>query len=116
LPWYDVLWELEKAEGGRLRMHELAHAVVLSRSNLTRLIDRLEGAGLTTRERCDDDRRGAYAAITLAGREMRRKMWPLYKAQIEQLFASHLSAKEAETLNVLFSRLLEIARHPVKPG
>ena len=39
LGWYDVLWELEKAEGGKLRMYELAHRVVLSRSNLTRLAD-----------------------------------------------------------------------------
>src|SRR5689334_8419202 len=60
LAWYDVLWALERAEGGRLRMHELAQRVVLSRSNLTRLADRLEGAGLTLRERCPDDRRGAY--------------------------------------------------------
>ena len=110
LAWYDVLWELEKADDGKLRMHEIAHAVVLSRSNLTRLIDRLEHAGLTTRERCADDRRGAYAAITPAGREMRKKMWPVYKAQIEQLFVTHLAAKEAETLNALLSRVLDAAR------
>ena len=110
LAWYDVLWELEKSETGKLRMHELAHAVVLSRSNLTRLIDRLEGAGLTLRERCPDDRRGAFAAITPKGREMRKRMWPLYKRQIEELFASHLSAKDAETLNAIFGTILDAAR------
>ena len=110
LAWYDVLWELEKADEGKLRMHEIAHAVVLSRSNLTRLIDRLEIAGLTTRERCADDRRGAYAAITAAGREMRKKMWPVYKQQIEQLFVSHLSVKDAETLNALLTTVLDAAR------
>jgi DNA-binding MarR family transcriptional regulator len=114
LPWYDVLWELEKAESGKLRMHELAHAVVLSRSNLTRLIDRLEGAGLTTRERCPDDRRGAYAAITPKGREMRRKMWPVYRQQIDELFASHLSAKEAEALNAMLGTILIAARGKAK--
>jgi DNA-binding MarR family transcriptional regulator len=110
LSWYDVLWSLEKAESGRLRMHELAHAVVLSRSNLTRLIDRLEAAGLTKRERCDDDRRGAYAAITPEGQEMRKKMWPVYRKQIERLFAAHFTTKEAELLNALLGRLLEVAR------
>jgi len=45
-----VLRELEKAEGGKLRMHELARRIVLSRSNLTRLADRLENAGLIERE------------------------------------------------------------------
>ena len=49
LDWYDVLWELEKADG-RLRMHDLARRVVLSRSNLSRLADRLEKAGLVARE------------------------------------------------------------------
>ena len=114
LAWYDVLWELEKAEGGKLRMHELAHAVVLSRSNLTRLIDRLGDAGLTTRERCADDRRGAFAAITAKGREMRKKMWPLYKEQIEQLFVTHLSVKDAETLNALLGTILDAARGNAK--
>jgi DNA-binding MarR family transcriptional regulator len=114
LAWYDVLWELEKADGGRLRMHELAHAVVLSRSNLTRLIDRLEAAGLTVRERCPDDRRGAYAAITAKGREMRRRMWPVYRQQIDELFASHLSVKEAETLDAILGTILAAARGKAK--
>jgi DNA-binding MarR family transcriptional regulator len=110
LAWYDVLWELEKSDTGKLRMHELAHAVVLSRSNLTRLIDRLESAGLTVRERCPDDRRGAYAAITAKGLEMRKRMWPLYKRQIEDLFVSHLSLKDAEALNAVFGTVLDAAR------
>src|SRR5215207_6050932 len=82
LGWYDVLWELEKADGGRLRMSELARNIVLSRSNLTRLIDRLDDAKLTARERCPDDRRGAFAVLLPAGREMRRRMWPTYRREI----------------------------------
>jgi DNA-binding MarR family transcriptional regulator len=112
LAWYDVLWELEKADGGKLRMHELAHAVVLSRSNLTRLIDRLEEAKLTTRERCADDRRGAYAAVTTAGRDMRRRMWPVYRKQIEELFASHLSESDATALHDMLAGVLHSARNP----
>src|SRR5262245_5665692 len=75
LAWYDVLWELEKAEDGRLRMNELAAAVVISRSNITRLADRMEDAKLLRREAVPGDRRGSYCALTDAGREMRRRMW-----------------------------------------
>jgi DNA-binding MarR family transcriptional regulator len=110
LAWYDVLWELEKAEGGRLRMSELAHAIILSRSNLTRLIDRLEAAKLTARERCPDDRRGAYAVLLPAGRDMRRRMWPVYRKQIEALFASHLNDKEAESMQSMLGKVLHAAR------
>jgi DNA-binding MarR family transcriptional regulator len=106
LSWYDVLWELEKSKGGLLRMHELAHAVVLSRSNLTRLMDRLEAAGLTSRERCADDRRGSFAMLTAAGRELRRRMWPVYRKQIELLFASQLTAKEAQALSAMLGKVL----------
>ena len=110
LAWYDVLWELEKAADGRLRMSELAHSIVLSRSNLTRLIDRLEDAKLTTRERCPDDRRGAFAVLQPAGREMRRRMWPVYRKQIESLFASHLTDKEAESMQSMLGKVLHAAR------
>jgi DNA-binding MarR family transcriptional regulator len=106
LAWYDVLWELEKADAGRLRMHELARGVVLSRSNLTRLVDRLEGAKLTARERCPDDRRGAYAVLLPAGREMRRRMWPVYRREIERLFAAHVSDKEAGAMNATLTKVL----------
>src|SRR5262245_16656275 len=79
LTWYDVLWSLEQAPVQRLRMSELARKVVLSRSNLTRLVDRLEEAGLVARERSGEDRRGAYAVLTEQGRATRRRMWPPYQ-------------------------------------
>jgi len=110
LAWYDVLWELEKADDARLRMHELARSVVLSRSNLTRLIDRLEAAKLTARERCPDDRRGAFAVLLPAGREMRRRMWPVYRKEIERLFASHVSDGEADAINATLVKVLRAAR------
>ena len=98
LAWYDVLWELEKADGAKLRMHELAHRVVVSRSNVTRLADRLEAAGLITREACADDRRGAYCVLTVAGRMMRRRMWPVYASEIEALWSSHLTRSEGRVI------------------
>lgn len=110
LGWYDVLWELEKAEGARLRMHEIAERIVLSRSNLTRLADRLEKAGLIVREACPDDRRGAYCVITPAGRKMRQRIWPVYQDRIETLFAAHLSGDEAGVMAAALERVLKAVR------
>jgi DNA-binding MarR family transcriptional regulator len=97
LGWYDVLTELDKA-GGRLRIHELADAVILSRSGLTRLLDRLEAAGLLRREPCENDRRGAFAAITPAGRRMLDRMWPVYERCLAEHFGTHLSAADARAI------------------
>lgn len=115
LAWYDVLWELEKTADGKLRMSELAARIVLSRSNLTRLADRLERARLITRERCADDRRGAYCAITQAGRAMRRKVWPVYSAQIEELFAAHVTKERAAQISETLATMVRAANDPA-PG
>src|SRR5262245_49789131 len=66
LTWYDVLGVLDEA-GGRLRMSELARAVLLSGSGATRLVDRMERAGLIVREPCEEDGRGFFAVLTEAG-------------------------------------------------
>lgn len=110
LAWYDVLWELDKAADGKLRMGDLAERVVLSRSNLTRLADRLQKARLLRRETCEDDRRGAYCSITAAGRHMREKMWPIYKQQIDLLFAQHVSPEEARVLASAFEKILRASK------
>jgi len=110
LAWYDVLWELEKAEGGRLRMHELARRIVLSRSNLTRLADRLEDAKLIEREDTPHDRRGYHCVITRAGLAMRKKMWPVYKAEIERLFSRHITVEEARTIGDALGRAVKAER------
>ena len=110
LAWYDVLWALERLDDGRSRMHELADLVVLSRSNLTRLVDRLEKAKLVRRVRSEDDRRGAYAEITAEGRKLRRRMWPVYAAAIDELFAAHLSRTEAESIDRALRKVLDAVR------
>jgi DNA-binding MarR family transcriptional regulator len=109
LSWYDVLWALERFGDGRSRMHELADLVVLSRSNLTRLVDRLEKARLVRRVPSEDDRRGAYAEITAEGRKLRRKMWPAYAAAIDELFGAHLTKAEAEAVGHALDKLLAAA-------
>src|SRR2546422_11665753 len=110
LAWYDVLWELEKAEGGKLRMNELARRIVLSRSNLTRLADRLEDARLIEREDTPHDRRGYHCVITRAGLAMCGKMWPVYRAEIERLFSRHVTMDEARTIGEALARAVKAAR------
>ena len=110
LGWYDVLLELSAAPDCRLRMHELARAVVLSRSGLTRLVDRLEKAGLLRREPDPSDRRGAFAVLTGEGRDMLRRMWPVYAAGIAEHFGGHLSDDEARALTQALSRVLAANR------
>lgn len=107
LTWYDVLWTLERAPGHRLRLHELARDIVLSRSNITRLVDRLERADLLRRERAEEDRRGYFAALTPKGLAMRRRMWPVYGRAIQSHFDRHLTAGEHATLRSLLTRVLE---------
>ncbi|UCD68650.1 MAG: MarR family transcriptional regulator [Betaproteobacteria bacterium] len=108
--WYDVLWALERAPDDRLRMSELAEMTVLSRSNLTRLVDRLECAGLVERARSEADRRGAFAVVTRKGKEMRRKMWPIYSKAIKELFENHIDNDEAACLASALRRVLDATR------
>ncbi len=106
LNWYDVLVELVEAPENRLRMHELAQRVVLSRSGLTRLVDKLEETGLLRREIDSSDRRGAFAVLTPKGREALRRSWPVYANGILTHFGHHLSNEEAKILADVFTRLL----------
>jgi DNA-binding MarR family transcriptional regulator len=109
LQWYDVLVELHEAPDRRLRMAELARRVILSRSSLTHLADRLEREGLLARERVDTDRRGAYAVLTDQGYQALRAAWPIYARGIAQHFSRHLTEEEVQTLSEVFQRLLTAA-------
>ena len=93
-----------------LRLHELARAVVLSRSGLSRLLDRLEAAGLVRREPSPDDRRGAFAVLTPAGRVARLRAWPTYSRGINAYFAEQLTPAEAKTLIDSLERVSAAAR------
>jgi DNA-binding MarR family transcriptional regulator len=106
LSWYDVLFALYEAPDQRLRMNELASAIVLSRSGLTRLVDRLEAEGLLARERSVSDRRGAFAVLTEKGVEAMRKAWPVYARGIDEHFASYLNDEETRILTEVFQRIV----------
>jgi DNA-binding MarR family transcriptional regulator len=104
LGWYDVLWPLYRAPDRRLRMKELAAEVVLSRTGLVRLVDRIERAGLLRREPVPGDGRGAYAALTEDGAEMLRRMWPIYARGIREGFLDRLEG-DREALRGALERL-----------
>lgn len=106
LEWYDVLFALKESPEQQLRLSDLADAVLLSRSNLTRLVDRLETAGLLQRETCPSDRRGTYAVLTSAGLDMQQRMWQVYSQSIAEDFAHHLNEAEVEAMTTALSRIL----------
>jgi len=107
LHWYDVLIELYEAPMHRLRMRDLAHNVVLSRSGLTRLVDNLEKEGLLQRQDDPDDRRGSYAVITDKGIVAMRAAWPIYAKLINDYFIQQLSEADAVLLSQIFQRLID---------
>lgn len=88
---YDVLIQLGVAPGERLRMTDLSDRVRLSRSGLTRLVDRLVKSGLVKRGRCASDRRGTFAILTPAGKARLRHAHPVHLRGIREHFAARLS-------------------------
>ncbi|MBD2018954.1 MarR family transcriptional regulator [Leptolyngbya sp. FACHB-36] len=107
LEWYDVLWALKETPDQRLRLSELADAVLLSRSNLTRLLDRLEKAGLLTREACPSDRRGTFAVLTPAGATLQQQMWEIYSQRIAEDLSAHLEDGDVRVMTNALSQILK---------
>lgn len=102
---YDVLVALSSAAGRRLRMAELADAVLLSRSGLTRLVDRLEARSLVERVRCAGDARGLNAVLTAAGEQRLREAIPTHVAGVRRHFLERLAPDDAERLVDIWRRL-----------
>ncbi|HRF59052.1 MAG TPA: MarR family transcriptional regulator [Fimbriimonadaceae bacterium] len=104
LDTYAVLLALEDAPDRQLRMADLAETSMMSRSGLTRFVDRLEKKGLVERRNCADDRRGVHARLTEAGLQERNRAWPVYAETVADLFCRHMNAAEANTLTALLER------------
>jgi DNA-binding MarR family transcriptional regulator len=102
---YEVLMYLNDAEGRRMRMRDLAASVILSRSGLTRLADRLEREGLIRRESCPSDARGAYAVLTPAGLEKLTAARTTHLAGVRSRFLAHFSDVELDALGDAWERL-----------
>lgn len=102
---YDVLLRLSQAPGGRLRMNDLADRVLLSRSGLTRLVDRMERDGLVAREMCASDARGLFAVLTPAGRERLVAATPTYTRGVRDHVLSRLDDGELGQFGRILAKL-----------
>jgi len=110
---YDVLLQLAEAPQRRLRMTDLADRVLLSRSGLTRLVDRLTGDGLVERQSCPSDARGTFTVLTDAGLSRLREAAPTHLRGIEDYMTRRLEPAELDALGELLAKLLpEAGREP----
>lgn len=109
LPWLEVLMQVTSAPDGLLPMQELARSVLLSKSGVTRLVDRMVAAGLIAREACPTDRRIVYATATPEGRAALKKALPLHAASLARHFSSLLTPAELVMLRTTLKKVLDAA-------
>jgi len=102
---YEVLHHLDDAPAGRMRMCDLAEQAQLSRSGLTRLVDRLEREELLERCSCEHDARGSYACLTEAGKERLEEARVTHLAVVREHFFSHFSESELSVLADMWQRI-----------
>jgi len=118
LAHYDVLVQLALADDHRLRMHELADRVLLSRSGITRVVDRLEADGLVERKACPSDARGAFAVLSDAGLTQLRQATPVHLAGVHRHFVEPLDDAQLQLLGELLERVVAalVSSAPVGVG
>lgn len=109
LTWHEVLVNLRRSPTDALRMSDLADSVLLSKSGLTRLVDRMEASGYLERRSCDSDRRGAYATITDSGKSAVDLARPIFIRVLTEHFAQHLSDADLESLKGILGRVHDSA-------
>ncbi len=107
LAWFDVLLRLRQTEEGRLKMSQMADAIVHSSGGTTRLVDRLEEAGLVTRQNCPNDRRAVYVAITPAGNTRLDEALAVHLGFLDRQLTARLSGDERAALRGLLAKLGE---------
>jgi DNA-binding MarR family transcriptional regulator len=105
LPWFEVLATLDRAPEQRLKMGELAEALVITRGGLTKLVDRLIKAGLLERTVCETDRRVSYATLLPAGVELLEEMRPIVRAELASAFSARLSVEQADQLREMLDQV-----------
>lgn len=109
---YEVLQHLNEAQDGRMRMCDLAEQAQLSRSGLTRLVDRLERDGLLSRCSCEHDARGAYACLTDDGRSRLEVARVTHRRVVREHFLSRFTSSELGTLASLWDRIATCCPSP----
>ena len=106
LTWLEVLIKLSDSQEGKMRMQDLAKEAWLSKSGITRLVDRMEEADLVGRAACATDRRVTYATITDKGRRTLEATIPDHIASIDRLFSAHLTTAEIAALRQTMQKVL----------
>jgi DNA-binding MarR family transcriptional regulator len=114
LRWYDALVHLEEAPDG-LRMNELAERILYSKSGFTRVVDRMEEAGLVRRIRPENDRRSILVVLTDDGRQTMEEARRHHRHAIEQHFSRHLTDTDVKALTRALEKVSGHAR-PLRPG
>lgn len=114
LSWYDALITLHR-EGRPLRMHELADAMLVSRSATTRFVDRLEKAGYVKRTQSLEDKRGFDISLTKQGIAALREASPIHVELIERLFLHHLDDTERTELKRIMDKVIAANHDATNP-
>jgi DNA-binding MarR family transcriptional regulator len=110
LSQYDVLLRLAESAEGRMRMSDLADAVVYSTGGLTRLLERMDKAGLVERQHSAEDRRVVHAVLTDQGRRRLAEASTVHLDGIERHFAQYLAPGEEEPVSRFLRRIRDAAR------
>ena len=105
LGWYDALVELRASGSEGLRPGDLERRLQLAQYTVSRLLDRLERAGLVDRRSCPDDARSSLLTATPAGLDLLARMWPVYAAAIQSRLGTRLTDAEAADLARLLGKL-----------
>jgi DNA-binding MarR family transcriptional regulator len=105
LDWYHVLYEVDRSPKGMMRQSGVQSRTQLAQYNVCRIVDRLEREGLVERHQCQLDGRNNVVVITTKGRSLRRAMWPVYAAAIEEHFGAHFTQAEAQELARLLAKV-----------
>ena len=106
ITWLDVMKRLYDHPDRQIRIHELADASLLTRSGLTRLVDRIEQVGYVSREHSTTDRRGVYVVLTQTGIAKMDELWPAFIASIQRHFGQHLDPADTKALIQATSKIL----------
>jgi DNA-binding MarR family transcriptional regulator len=107
LSWFDVLVQLASETDGRLPMHEVADRVLLSKSGITRLVDRMERTGLVERTACPTDRRVIYATLTKEGRRVFDDAAPVAYRGVKEHFTAFLTGAEIKAFESGLTKIVE---------
>jgi DNA-binding MarR family transcriptional regulator len=110
--FYDILLHLRHAPNREMRFREINGEVVLSRSALSRCLDRMAAEGLVAKLDCQEDPRGLILQITPKGEAELKKAWPVYRNLVVKLFGRHFSEEE---LDFLTQRFMKVTDHLANP-